>query len=93
MATIRRNSRHLGRIFATARNIKGHSLGNNFAGQELTGECIDPLAWPKEIKHVTPQEYLAHTFVLYSFTRLSRVGNKYHLTVHSNEWYEFEADV
>ena len=87
---IRRNSKELPEIFARAKNIKVYSLDDCFVGKPLAEDPIDPEAWPKEVKHTTPQDYLAKTFRGNHFARLSHNNGTFTLHIHSNLWYEFE---
>jgi len=88
---IRRNSKDLPEIFAKAKNIKAFSLENYFQAKPLADDPIDPEAWPKEVKHTTPQDYLLKTFRKNQYAILTRNNGKFTLHIHSNLWYEFES--
>jgi hypothetical protein len=87
---IRRNSKDLPGIFARAKNIRVYSLDNYFVGKPMADDPIDPEAWPKEVKHTTPQDYLAKEFRKFHFAKLSRNNGTFTMHIHSNLWYEFE---
>lgn len=71
---IRRNAKLLSEVFQEAKNIKVFALENYFIGKEVKIQG----------------EYLADILNKFRFARLTREGNKYHLSIHSNLWYEFE---
>ena len=87
---IRRNSKEIPEIFARAKNVRVYSQTNHFSGRPLADDPIDPEAWPKEVKHTTPQDFLAKEFMMFKFSRLVKNDVTYTLRIHSNLWYEFE---
>lgn len=68
-------------IFSHASNIKAYTLENGFTGKPANKLDCEGNSW------------LMRNWLMFNFARLTKDGdNKFTLHIHSNCWYEFEAE-
>lgn len=95
--TIRKGTNRAKQVIANARNIRGYSLANNFAGNPLAEH---PQVWGgpvvnnrhTELVTLTQQEFLQHELDTYH-AKLTENNGRFTIQIHSNLWYEFESGV
>lgn len=94
--TIAKNTNRAKQVIANAHDVRCFSLSNNFSGTLLDRPCVwcGPVVNGRrtDLVRVSDGEFLLYQLNAFRGAKLSvNTDGKYHLTIHSNLWYEFST--
>ncbi len=90
--TITKNTKKAKQLIENAHDVRCFSLSNNFSGTPLPKECHVWGGPHRDLLTVSQQDFLAHELYISHSTKLRQMSDgRYIIYVHSNLWYEFNA--